>query len=109
MDKPGNPETHVVTITVDEDGDFSYENPLIWVDGGDTIVWECTNKCPFAVHIGWDSPLEKGRFRSADGSNKTTVVPKNARSGYYRYTVAVFLDGNIWMDDPEVIIRRPRG
>lgn len=108
MDKHGNPENHTVTITVDSDGNFTYENPLIWVDRGDTIVWECTNKCPFAVYFGWDSPLKKGRFNAAKGNKISTVVPENAPPGHYNYTSAVFLDGEIWMDDTEVIIRRPR-
>ena len=103
----GNPETHTITITVDNDGNFSYDNPLIWVDRRDTIVWECANHCPFAIHIGWNSPLKKGRYRSVKGDSITTVVPDDAQPGNYSYTVAVYLDGEIWTDDPPFIVKPP--
>ena len=108
MDKEKKPETHTITIKV-EDGDFTYDNPLIWVYRGDTIIWECTNHCPFAIHIGWGSPLKKGRFRSANGDSIETVVPNNAPPGNYEYAVAVYLDGNIWIDHPPFIVKRPPG
>jgi len=107
MDKAGNPETHTITITVDKKGDFKYDNPLIWVDRGDTIIWECTNDCPFAIHIGWKSPA-KGRFRSVDGKPIEASVKKNAQPGYYSYTVAVCIDDVIWTDDPPFIVKPPR-
>ncbi len=108
MDKERNPETHTVTITVDKKGDFKYDNPLIWVYRGDTIIWECTNnKCPFAIHIGWNSPV-KGRYHSVDGKPIKAPVRKNAQPGYYSYTVAVCIDGNIWTDDPPFIVKPPR-
>ena len=107
MDKAGNTETHTITITVDPKGDFTYSNPLIWVYQGDTIIWECTNDCPFAIHIGWSSP-GKGRYRSVDGKPIEASVKNNAQPGYYSYTVAVFIDGNIWTDDPPFIVKPPR-
>ena len=110
MDKDRNPETHTIIITVDDDGNFTYDNPLIWVDKGDTIVWECTNHSPFAIHIGWNSPVE-GRYRSVDGTAIEAPVPKNARPGYYSYTVAVFdkKTRKIWTDDPPFIVKKPKG
>ena len=109
MAKPGNPETHTITIYVDDKGDFKYDNPLIWAYPGDTIIWECTNHCPFAIHIGWNSPV-KGRYRSVDGTPKEAPVPENARPGYYSYTVAVFDEKTrkIWTDDPPFIVKPPR-
>lgn len=107
MDKAGNKEPHTITITVDKKGDFKYDNPLIWVDQGDTIIWECTNDCPFAIHIGWSSPV-KGRYRSVDGKPIEASVKKNAQPGYYSYTVAVCIDDVIWTDDPPFIVKPPR-
>ncbi len=106
MNKSANLKSHTVTITVDDQGNFRYGNPLVWVRAGETIVWECTNKYPFAVHIGWDSPLEYGRYRSSGDPIKANVM-KDARPGYFRYSVAVFDGKNIWTDDPEIIVRRP--
>jgi plastocyanin len=105
----GNSKTHTIKITVDNDGDFTYDNPLIWAYPGDTIIWECTNHRPFAIHIGWNSPLEKGRFQSAKGDRIETVVPEGAQPGNYEYTVAVDLNGNIWTDDPPFIVKPPKG
>ncbi len=105
MDKGENPKTHTITITVDNDGNFSYDNPLIWVDHGDTIIWECTNNCPFAIHLGWNSPLKKGRYRSEDGTRIEAEVKKNAQPGYYQYAAAVCIDKEIWIDDPPFIVK----
>jgi len=99
--------THKVSITVNKNGKFSYVNPLIWVNQGDVIQWECTNNLDFAVHFGWDSPLDKGRYRASAGNKIIANVPEDAKPGYYRYTVAVADGKNIWSDDPELIIRRP--
>jgi len=111
MDKDRNPETHTIIITVDNDGNFTYDNPLIWVDPGDTIVWECENKWPFAIHVGWNSPLEKGRYQSTDGTRIEATVPVGARPSYYYFTVAVFDEKTrkIWTDDPPFIVKRPKG
>ena len=108
MDKDGNPETHTITITVDHKGNFNYDNPLIWVYPEDTIIWKCNNSCPFAIHIGWNSPV-KGRYRSVDGKPIKASVQKKAEAGYYSYTVAVCIDNVIWTDDPPFIVKRPRG
>ena len=107
MDKDRNPKTHTTIINVDDDGNFTYDNPLIWAYPGDTIIWECKNDCPFAVHIGWNSPV-KGRYRSKDGTGINATIPENAQPGYYSYTVAVCVDNVIWTDDPPFIVRPPK-
>jgi len=112
MEKGENPTTHTIKITLDDDGNFTYDNPLIWVYPGDAIVWEFTNSCPFAIHIGWNSPV-KGRYRSVDGKpipDPPASVPKNARPGYYSFTVAVFDEKTrkIWTDDPPFIVKKPK-
>lgn len=107
MNKKENPKTHTVSITLTPSGDLEYVNPLIWVDRGDKIIWECTNRHAFTVHLGWNSPLENGRLRAKKGNNIDADVPMNAPPGYYRYTVAVYDEDEIWTDDPELIVKRP--
>ncbi|MFQ6070837.1 MAG: hypothetical protein ACE5LC_09995 [Candidatus Aminicenantales bacterium] len=98
-------EKHTVAIRVDDEGEFKYDNGLIWVYPKDTIIWQC--EYPFSIHIGWHSPLKKGRFQSENSKDIVTVVPDDARPGYYRYTVAALVKGKIWTDDPEFIVKRP--
>jgi hypothetical protein len=102
-------KTYTTTIKVDDDGNFTYDNPLIWVYPGNTIIWQCANNCPFAIHIGWNSPV-KGRYCSVDGTAIEAPVPVDARPGYYSYTVAVFDEKTrkIWTDDPPFIVKKPK-
>ncbi|MBL7083119.1 MAG: hypothetical protein ISS41_05745 [Candidatus Aminicenantes bacterium] len=113
------PKNHTVIIKVDEEGNIDYKNGFLRVYPGDTIVWECEKRCPFSIHIGWDSPLDKGRYQSIEGENIEAVVPneKGTRFGHYEYSVAVFTEGKIkdkdmiakaiWTDDPPLIVQRP--
>ena len=104
-------KSHVVEIKVDAKGQFTYKNPLISVKPGDTIHWKC-NKMPFAIHIGWDSPLSRFRYQSNKGPIRANVPKWSSKKpyygfpGYFRYTVAVYYKGTIWTDDPEIIVRR---
>ena len=112
-----NPKTHTVSIIVDNNGNIDYENGFLRVYPGDTVVWKCTNGCPFSIHIGWNSPLDKGRFQSVEGEDIVTEVSKGARFGHYEYSVAVYTEGKIkdkgttakviWTDDPPLIVKRP--
>jgi len=101
----GGKMEHTIKITVDNDGNFSYVNPLFWAHRGDSIVWECTNNCPFAIHIGWNTPLNKGRYRSKNGNPIDAKVRDDAQFGDYTYTVVVSIDNVTWTDDPPFIVR----
>jgi len=104
-------EPHIVVIEVKDKGQIDYKNGLVRIYPEDTIVWQCP-RCkeaekPFSVHIGWNSPFEKCSYQSSDGSDITVNVPAEARSDYFRYMVAVLVDGKIYTDDPELIVKRP--
>lgn len=109
MPLPKKSREHKVRIIVDKDGNFSYENASILVDRGDSITWECQGGHPFAVHLGWGSPLEKGRYRASKKEQIVAHVLNDAAAGHYRYTVVVCDGEKIWTDDPELIVRRPSG
>lgn len=108
-----NPETHTVNISV-EDGEIKYrddnngDKSSFKVSRGDTIEWTCTNAdYHFAVHIGYDSPLGKGRYPQKNNVRGISdKVSKNAPPGHYKYFVAVFDGTNIWTDDPDFIVKR---
>jgi hypothetical protein len=105
MDIEGNPKTHTVKITVDNNGDFSYVNPFFWARRGDKVVWECTNNYPFAIHIGWNTPFKKGRISSNNGKPIDLTVKDDAQFGDYTYTVVVRIGDVTWTDDPPFIVR----
>ena len=104
MDKDRNPETHTTIITVDDDGNFTYVKPMIFANREDTIIWECKNSCPFAVHFGKKTPM-KSSYQSVDGTPIQDTVPLDAQYGAYIYMVAVYKDGKIWTDDPPFIVK----
>jgi plastocyanin len=108
MKNQRKPETRTVTISM-EDGNISYDKLCVFVEPEDTIEWACENdNYHFAVHIGWDSPLRKGRYRATKGKRISDRVPEDARPGRYKYFVAVFDGENIWTDDPEFIVKPGR-
>lgn len=104
-------KAHETAIMVDEQGKFEYQNGLIRVYPGETIVWTCKTekKGPFTVHIGWDSPFKECFFHSKNGEPIKVTVPEDAASGYYTYMIAVLVDGIIYTDDPQLIVKRPDG
>ncbi|NIN50943.1 MAG: hypothetical protein GTN62_12655 [Gemmatimonadales bacterium] len=95
--------THQVKITV-LDGDFSYSHNPLRVDPGDSIEWLC-DAGPFAVHLGWGTPCSKGRVRAGKGQKVGTAVRANAPNGTFKYMVAVNVDGDIYTDDPEIVVK----
>lgn len=106
------PKSHVIAFS-QKKGDFSYhKNEILTVNPGDSIEWKCRDGHAFAVHIGRQSPLSKGRFRARAGRSVSTVVPKTPRQNYVKivkYTIAVYDGENVWSDDPLIIIRKPSG
>lgn len=112
MDKGTENQLHTVVILLDERGNIDYENGLIRAIPGDTIVWQCPRckegRKPFSVHIGWNSPFPECSYQSPDGSDIAVDVPAEAQFGHYRYVVAALVNGNIYTDDPELIVRKPK-
>ena len=100
---------HKVIMTL-KNGDISYDPYRVMVNGGDQIEWECKGEegieYHIAVHIGWDSPLNKGRIRALPGEKVSGTVLQDAKSGSYKYFVAISDGKSIWTDDPEIIVRR---
>jgi len=101
--------TRTVIIKLDKKGNLSYVPCSIELDEGDFIEWQCVRELPFAIHIGWHSPLPKGRYRSLKGESIKDVVPEGALPGRYKYYVSVCEDNHIWTDDPEFVVRRRGG
>jgi hypothetical protein len=94
---------HSVAITVQK-GRFSYIPASFFVKRGDIIEWRC--KYPFAIDLGWESPLHKERHKVGPKRTIGDRVRSDAPYGRYKYFVAVWDGKNIWTDDPEFIVRR---
>ena len=91
-----------------KDGDLSYDPCCPKVKRGDLIHWICEreNGDYFAVHIGWNTPLDEGRYRKPCGAKIVAQVDDDAQYGEYKYSVSVFDGSDIWTDDPIFIVRR---
>jgi plastocyanin len=99
--------SHITTVMVNERGYFDYENGLIRVYPGETVIWKCITKGPFTIHIGWNSPFKACSFHSLKGEEIRAELPEDAPPGYYRYMIAVLVGDKIYTDDPELIVKRP--
>lgn len=97
---------HQIKIEV-RDGDFEYSVNPIRANPGDSIEWTC-EAGPFAVHLGWGTPCTKGRLRAGKGRKVSTAVRDNAHNGTFKYMVAVNVEGDIYTDDPEIVVK-PQG
>lgn len=107
--KEGN--IHRVAITVTDAGEFSYEPCIVKMDRGDTIEWKISNeKYYFAVHIGWNTPLDMMQHQGTYEEPIRGQVREDAPNGRYKYFVAAFNLGKkiLLTDDPEFIVKPPR-
>jgi hypothetical protein len=106
----------IIDVNVTEDGDFSYtyEPKSKKVKRGDAIEFRCVapELEQFAIHIGWDTPCDKGRYRTPETA-LVANVPASARPGVYEFFVAALIksprpkvEGEmaIYTDDPDFIV-----
>lgn len=100
---------HTIKIKCSSNGKFDYEPHQVRLQVNlqkkvvDTVEWVC-NEEKFSLNFGWNTPFGKGRYQ---GSREKNIKPKfhhNFRNGKYKYFVCVLKDGNLWTDDPDVII-----
>ncbi len=97
----------LVNIQYTLDGEFAYDKPSCGARRRETVEWYCGGNGYYAIHLGWDSPLEEITYQKPLGTRITAPVPEGARRGRYKYTV-VIVDTDlkkIFVDDPELIIK----
>ncbi len=106
----GKMPTHTVIIRVDNDGNITYQGkPMILADRGDTVVWKCANRSPFAIHfVGGKTPMQPS-YQSDGNTPVQDTIPMDAEPDAYTYMVAVCIDNVIWTDDPPFIVKPPSG
>ena len=106
--KKGN--IHTVKITVTDEGEFLYEPLIVKMERGDVIEWKFLNEnYYFAVHIGWNTPLNIMQHQEISGKPIRGKVREDAPNGRYKYFVAAFdLEKKILLtDDPDFIVKPP--
>lgn len=97
---------HNVEIEVSSAGDFTYSQPRVRAERGkDQIEWRC-KQGNYAVHLGDISPCDKRRYRARKGNTIRGSFRSDAPLQHYKYFVAVEVNGEIYTDDPEIIIWR---
>ena len=84
------------------------------VQNGDQVRWICEDGHIFTVDFGWASPFSETSYKgeklagSANSETTDNTVMANASAvGYplrFKYTVAVLVNNEILISDPEVII-----
>ncbi|UCF18771.1 MAG: hypothetical protein JSU87_12615 [Gemmatimonadota bacterium] len=111
------PDTHRVAIAVSGAGAFTYSLNPIRATPDDIIEWSCESGAWSIQVAGLQNEqtkaLEQGKTpfaeskRSARANQRAAnglTVAANAAFGTYKYNVAVVVDGNVFIDDPEIII-----
>jgi hypothetical protein len=107
-----DPSNRVVTIHVNELGEFTYEPAVLRIQAGALVSWQCPDG-KFVLSFGRQTPLEgvvevasehQGDFWRTPSLRIDPMRPV----GVYSYSVAVANDDGIWLDAfcPSVIIRR---
>jgi hypothetical protein len=104
----------VVTIRVNDEGEFIYEPAVLRVTSGARITWRCPDG-EFVISFGPQSPLEgvvevaSSRGREEDfWVSPPHTVDLTVRPGVFSYSVAVATPHGVRLDAfcPSVIIRR---
>jgi len=107
--KEGN--IHIVEITVTDEGEFEYKPCIVKMEKGDTIEWKFLNEeYYFAVHIGWNTPLDMMQKQGISGEPIRGQVREDAPNDRYKYFVAAFNQRKkiLLTDDPEFIVKPPK-
>lgn len=74
----------------------------------DTVQWQC--EYPFAVHFGKNTPFGKMGFKGNVETDKKAAdvvvvsLMKNSHSISFKYIVAVVVDNDVLIADPQLII-----
>jgi hypothetical protein len=104
----------MVTIRVNDEGEFSYEPAVLRVTLGTQITWKCPDG-EFVISFGRQSPLEgvvevaSSMGREGDfWASPPQTIDLTVRPGVFSYSVAVATPRGVRLDAycPSVIIRR---
>jgi hypothetical protein len=71
------------------------------------LEWECDRDYHFALNLGPNSPCkpEEEPYHAGPGETIKANVRSDAPFGEYKYTIAVFKEGEFFIEDPRFIIQ----
>lgn len=104
-----------INVFVDERGDITVHPDPAYADFEEKLSWFC--KYPFAVHLGYESMLEKIVYQSEEIAltkdysfyritATVTYNPDSAGRKFQKYSVAVCKEGKVYMSDPGLGVPR---
>ena len=103
-------KTHVVSIRVNEDGDFCYDPSVKNIKRGQSVTWTSTQG-PFALSFRSRTPvsqihLQSKKAGSANAWSITSRPAKVSEPGHFHYAVALCMDGKVYLDAscPEIVV-----
>lgn len=101
------PTSGPVEVTLSADGTTVEVTPdSVAVRRGGTVTWQSHH--PFIVFVKEDPnrgrPTPKASYAGKHQSPAQARIPAEASCGYYKYSVAVYLDGEMRGLDPEIWI-----
>jgi hypothetical protein len=107
-----DPSNRIVTIHVNELGEFTYEPAVLRIQSGASVSWQCSDG-RFVLSFGRRTPLEGVVEVASQPQGDLWRTPPQRIDpmrpvGVYSYSVAVASGDGIWLDAfcPSVIIRR---
>lgn len=109
-----------IKIVIDDEGNISAKRTHLKHDKD--VYWECSN--PFVVIFDWNTPigeidtdvaageyvgLERVKGKASGQKYKTADVkviadPGNGPPLLYKYSIIAYVDPDVLMEDPEIII-----
>ncbi|HBY61678.1 MAG TPA: hypothetical protein DEH78_17795 [Solibacterales bacterium] len=92
----------IITIRL-VNGDVIVTPPKVKAKRGETVEWVCDDG-PFAIQFDGISPMRSIAFRGPARSPQGSAVREDAQIGTYKYTVALSVDGAIYIEDPQMVI-----
>ena len=108
-ERPDIHKGHRVLVGFGPGGKFFYEKDYVIVCPGDVIEWKIERDHPFGIFVKADpSPLERSVYTAKRGGIIRARVREDARRGVYPYAVGVSDGEDIYVDDPDIIVRDPK-
>jgi len=102
---------HHITVRIEgKTLKFGKDKECLCVRRGDRIIWKLRNKAPFSVVVkSLVSPVTGCSKAARPGQAITAEVKMDAVPGLYAYAFSAFDGEEMLIEDPEIIIRPPKG